>query len=155
MFLFRTFLTLAFILLPFFFLNGCGFLGESARETEHASEYDEIPEWLQLFHRQSGVLNFDFEPLDPAEIEAATAVSNDEINEQGPSSGAGETGPKPSPTGNPYEPGTLDYMIWQHKQKILSEGGIISPKPIFPGSPYEPGTLDDMLWQEKQRNLQQ
>ncbi len=152
--LFKTFLLLALTIFPLLYFNVFGFFGEKEGETEPGPGNTRIPVWLQLSHRQSGILNFDFEPLDPAEIEAAAAGSDDETGEELPSAGTVITTPKPNPTGSPYEPGTLDDMLWQQRQRILSGGGVSRPKPTVPGSPYEPGTLDDMLWQHKQRNPQ-
>ncbi len=104
----KALLTLALVITCFVLLSGCGFFNEKAAEAEPATELPELPRWLQLSHRQSGILNFDFVPLNFEEAEAE----------------AGDTGestvkpaPRPNPTGSPYAPGTLDDMIWQQNQK--------------------------------------
>jgi hypothetical protein len=153
MFPFKTLMPLALLVSFFLMLSGCGYAGEKAMDKNPTPGSGEVPEWLQLSHRKSGFLNFDFEPMDPADIEALTAGFDDETDQQEPSSGAGVSAPKPNPTGSPFEPGTLDDMIWQHRQKALSGTGAISPNPAMPGSPYEAGTLDDMIWQQKQRSF--
>ncbi len=116
MFWLRTFLTLSIVLSAVLFIKGCGLFVEKVPET--ASENSELPKWLQLSHRQEGILGYDYEPLDFDAIDFASEY-NEKVTEQDPPAGSAGSGPRPNPTGSPYEPGTLDDMIWQQKQKDL------------------------------------
>ncbi len=120
MLLLRTFLILILALSNAVFLSSCGLIEQKTPETEPVSENAALPEWLKLSHRQLDILNLDSEPLDFEETELAAGESDENTN-QDPSSDGRKTTPRPNPTGSPYEPGTLDDMIWQQKQKNLQK----------------------------------
>lgn len=116
MFWFRAFLTLSLVLSPVIFIAGCGLFVDKAPET--ASENSELPKWVQLSHRQEGILGYEYEPLDFEDTDIASGGA-EEVEEQDFPAGSAGPGPRPNPTGSPYEPGTIDDMIWQQKQKDL------------------------------------
>lgn len=117
MILLKAFLSLIISLTFLMFIGGCGLMNRSGN-VESAVEASELPGWLKLSHRQAGVLNFDYEPLDIDDGQAAEENDQEGKEKEDVSSSSGSSSNyRQNPTGSPYKPGTIDDMIWQQKQK--------------------------------------
>ncbi len=113
----KTFLTLLITIFFLFMLCGCGLFRQQHGAAEPYTDNMELPEWLKLSYRQSGPMNFEFEPLNLEDHGIASGEDEESSGDQpAASTGSGSYRP-PNPTGSPYAPGTLDDMIWQQKQR--------------------------------------
>lgn len=112
----KNFLSLFIVITSLIILCGCGLFAEEPGNAEPVSASSDLPEWLKLYHRQAGPLNFDYVPLNPDETELASDDEDENDGQEAASTGTGSSY-RPNPTGSPYAPGTLDDMIWQQKQR--------------------------------------
>ncbi|MGM0653594.1 MAG: hypothetical protein ACQES4_12555 [Bacillota bacterium] len=117
MILLKVFLSLIISLAFLMLIGGCGLINRPGN-AESDLEASELPGWLKLSHRQSGALNFDYEPLDIDDEKAAEENDQEDEEKEDVSSNSGSSSNyRHNPTGSPYKPGTIDDMIWQQKQK--------------------------------------
>ncbi len=104
------------ILAAILIITGCGNPAGADPEKYDPAVNIEIPAWLELTHRKSGYLNFEFVPLTEKELEALIGRDEEPEKEDPPPEPA-TTGRRPNPSGSPYEPGSFADLIWQEKQR--------------------------------------